>query len=312
MKIVIGTRGSQLALAQSGQVLNQIALLLPQAELHLEVIKTVGDVLSAPGAPDGPLADPPQGIFTRELDEALLSGRIQGAIHSLKDVPTQLPAGIDYGAFLIREDPRDALVSNTGKKFYELPAGSRVGTSSPRREAQIRANRSDLMVLPLRGNVDSRLKKLKAGEMEAIILATAGLKRLGREAEITELLSPELMLPAPAQGVLCLTLRKEDSFFFNALRPLDDRSTRICAMSERSFLRTLQGGCRVPIGALASIEGETLFLSGVIANPNGEQMMRNDMKGSVNHPEELGDELAKVFLRNGAQEILNGFGRSTW
>ena len=312
MKILIGTRGSQLALAQAGQVLNQMARLLPAAELHLEVIKTMGDGLSAPGANPAPLEDPPQGIFTKELDEALLSGRIRGAIHSLKDVPTLLPPGIEYGAFLPREDPRDAFISKTGKTFYELPAGSRIGTSSPRREAQIRGNRSDLKVVPLRGNVDTRLKKLAEGEVEAIVIAAAGLKRLGREREATEWLSPEIMLPAPAQGVLCVTLRRDDHDFINALRILDHAPTRICAGAERSFLRTLQGGCRIPVGALASIDGETLVLAGVIANPNGEQVMRDSLKGSPDHPEVLGDTLAKIFLNHGAQEILDGFGRSSW
>ena len=312
MKILIGPRGSQLALAQAGQVLNQMAKLLPEAELHLEVIKTLGDGLSTPGADPAPLAYPPQGIFTKELDEALLSGRIRGAIHSLKDVPTQLPPGIEFGAFLPREDPRDAFISASGKTFYELTAGSRIGTSSPRREAQIRGCRSDLKVVPLRGNVDSRLRKLKDGEVEAIVIAAAGLKRLGREKEATECLSPEVMVPAPAQGVLCVTLRQKDRDFREALRALDHTPTRICARAERSFLRTLQGGCRIPVGALASIDGDTLILVGVIANPNGEQVMRDKLKGSLDHPEVLGDQLAKIFLNNGAQEILNGFGRSSW
>jgi hydroxymethylbilane synthase len=268
--------------------------------------------LSAPGAPTGPLEEVPQGIFTRELDEALLSGKIRAAVHSLKDVPTQLPLGIEYGAFLKREDPRDALLSRSGKKFFELPAGSRVGTSSPRREAQIRAVRSDLKVLPLRGNVDTRLRKLMEGEMDAIVIAAAGLRRLGREGEATELLDPSVMLPAPAQGVVCVTLRHNDEAFLKTLKPLNDPLTRICAECERAFLRTLQGGCRIPVGALASIDGESLLLAGVIANPNGEQLMRNAQKGPANRPMELGEELAKVFLKNGAQEILNGFGRSSW
>ena len=308
--ILIGTRGSELALTQAEGVRSQITLLLPGEEVRLEVVKTLGDRLSAKEAA-GETEEPPQGLFTKELDEALLSGRIRAAIHSLKDVPTVLPTGIGYGAFVERGDPRDVLISKSGFKFFELPAGSLVGTGSPRREAQIRAVRSDLKVAPLRGNVDTRLRKLREGEYDAIVIAAAGLKRLGRGNEATEFLDSEVILPAPAQGVLCVTLRGNDHELIKALEPLDDRPTRICAEAERSFLRTLQGGCRIPVGALASIEGETLRLSGVIAHPNGEQIMRHSQKGSIQQPRELGDELARHFLSQGAQEILNGFGRTT-
>jgi hydroxymethylbilane synthase len=288
----------------------QIAKLWPGGDVVLEVIKTLGDHLGAQPLASGPQPDEPVGIFTRELDEALLSGKIRAAIHSLKDVPTQLPAGIVYGALLKREDSRDAFISRSGKSFAQLPAGSKVGTSSPRREAQIRAARPELTVVPLRGNVDTRLRKLQAGELDAILIAAAGLKRLGREKEATELLSPEVILPAPAQGVLAVTVRENDTELLQTLKPLDDPYTKLCAQAERAFLRTLQGGCRIPVGALARAEGQTLFLTGVIANPNGEQLMRDSRKGSVEKPQELGDELAKAFLANGAQEILNGFGRT--
>src|SRR5580658_5105440 len=196
--ISIGTRGSQLALTQAEMVRSQIALLFPEEEVRLEVVKTLGDRLSAKEAAEES-EEPPQGLFTKELDEALISGRIRAAIHSLKDVPTILPAGIVYGAFVKREDPRDALISRSGSKFFELPAGSVIGTGSPRREAQIRAIRSDVKIAPLRGNVDTRLRKLKDGEYDAIVIAAAGLKRLGRGSEATEFLEPEVMLPAPAQ-----------------------------------------------------------------------------------------------------------------
>lgn len=310
--LLIGTRGSQLALAQAESVCAQVARLVPGEGVCLKVVKTLGDHLGTQPLAPGPQADSPQGIFTRELDEALLSAKIRAAIHSLKDVPTQLPNGIRYGALLKREDPRDAFISRSGKTFFELPAGSKIGTSSPRRESQIRAVRSDLQVVPLRGNVDTRLRKMKEGEMDALVLAVAGLKRLGREKEVTELLPAEVMLSAPAQGVLCITIRETDVELLEILKPLNDPDTQVCAEAERSFLRTLQGGCRIPVGALARREGETLSLYGVVANPNGEQIMRNSMKGHVNRSKVLGDELAKAFLKNGAQEILNGFGRSNW
>lgn len=311
MRLLIGTRGSQLALAQAEKVRVQIAGLWAREDVRLEVVKTLGDRFSAKEALESG-GEAPTGLFTKELDEALLEGRIRAAIHSLKDVPTQLPAGIQFGALLQREDPRDALISKSGSKLVELPAGSRIGTSSPRREAQIRSLRSDLQVIALRGNVDTRLRKIQEGELDAIVIAAAGLKRLGREKEATEFLSPEVMLPAPAQGVLAVTLRENDTELKEALEPLFHSPTRICAEAERAFLRTLQGGCRIPVGALAQIDGQTLTLFGVVANPNGEQAMRNSQRGSVEKPAELGNELARQFLRNGAQEILNGFGRTSW
>ncbi len=310
MSFLIGTRGSQLALAQAESVRAQIAALWPQEEVRLEMVKTLGDKISAREAEEEG-GGSPQGIFTKELDEALLAGKIRAAIHSLKDVPTQLPAGIQLGVFLKREDPRDALISRSGARFSGLPAGARIGTGSPRREAQIRAARPDLKVLPLRGNVDTRLRKMKEGEFDAIMLAAAGLKRLGREKEATELLSPEVMTPAPAQGVLGVTLRQDDAELKKAIESLNDAPTRICAEAERAFLKTLQGGCRVPVGALASADGSKLTLRGVIANPNGQQILRGRIMGSVENPMGLGNELAQRFLRDGALQILGAFGRSS-
>ncbi|HVZ81856.1 MAG TPA: hydroxymethylbilane synthase [bacterium] len=312
MRILVGTRGSELALAQAGMVRDLIAPLFPRDEVVLEVVKTLGDRLSAKEAEVGPEGEPPQGVFTKELDEALLEGRVAMAIHSLKDVPTVLPAGIHYGAFLKREDPRDVLVSRDGKRFHELAAGARIGTSSPRREAQVRAARRDLQVVPLRGNVDTRLRKMAQGEMEAVLLAGAGLKRLGRGAEATEWLDPEWMLPAPAQGVLAVTLLERDKEMAEKITELDDVPTRTCAEAERAFLKTLLGGCRIPVGALATLQDGILTLSGVVAQPSGEQVMRGSRKGDPKDPRGLGTELARNLLANGAQEILNGFGRASW
>jgi hydroxymethylbilane synthase len=312
MSFLIGTRGSQLALAQAEVVRIQIAAVLKDDEIKLEIVKTLGDRLSAKEAEEDAKGEIVIGLFTRELDKALLSGKIRAAIHSLKDVPTVLPKGIRLGAFIKRAEPRDALVCETGLKFKQLPGGFRIGTSSPRREAQIKALRPDLVVLPLQGNVDTRLRKLREGEFDAIVIAAAGLIRLGREKEITELLNPADILPAPAQGVLVISFRQEDEEFLEALRPIHDISTWICARAERSFLRTLQGGCRVPVGALASIDGNDLLLKGVIAHTNGQKILRYDKKGFVTDPEKLGEDLAHFFLNNGAQEILSGFGRTSW
>jgi len=312
MSFLIGTRGSQLALAQADGVRSQIASLLKDDEIKLEVVKTLGDRLSAKEAEEDAKGEPVIGLFTRELDEALLTGKIRAAIHSLKDVPTVLPQGIQFGALIKRADFRDALISTSGVKFSQMPSGFRVGTSSPRREAQIKASRPDLVVLPLRGNVDTRLRKLSEGEFDAIIIAAAGLIRLGREKEITEYLSPDNILPAPAQGVLAVTILQGDNELLEALRPLHDDSTATCARAERAFLCTLQGGCRVPVGALASINGSDLLLKGVIAHTNGMQVLRFERKGFVTAPEALGEDLARFFLNNGAKEILSGFGRTSW
>jgi hydroxymethylbilane synthase len=312
MSFLIGTRGSQLALAQAEGVRAKIAVLLKNDGIKLEVVKTIGDQLSAKEAEEDAKGEPVIGLFTRELDEALLSGKIRAAIHSLKDVPTVLPQGIQFGALIKRADFRDALISKSGLKFSQMPAGFRVGTNSPRREAQIKVSRPDLLVLPLRGNVDTRLRKLNEGEFDAIVIAAAGLIRLGREKEITEYLSPDDILSAPAQGVLAVTIRQGDSELLEALRPLHDDSTAICVRAERAFLRTLQGGCSVPVGALASIDGNDLLLRGIIAHTDGKQVLRYDRKGLATAPETLGEDLANFFLDNGAKEILNGFGRTSW
>ncbi len=310
MPFLIGTRGSQLALAQAEGVRAQIAEVLKDDGIKLEVVKTLGDRLSAKEAEEDAKGEPVVGLFTRELDEALLSGKIRAAIHSLKDVPTVLSQGIRLGVFIQRADPRDALISKTGLKFTQLPAGSRIGTSSPRRESQLKALRPNLTVLPLQGNVDTRLRKLSEGDFDAIVIAAAGLVRLGREMEITEFLDPADILPAPAQGVLVVAMRNEDKELATALQPLHNISTWLRARAERSFLRTLQGGCRVPVGAFASHVGDSLFLSGVIAHTNGQQVLRFNQSGPAFEPESLGVELAQVFLKNGAQEILKGFGRT--
>ncbi|HUO58276.1 MAG TPA: hydroxymethylbilane synthase, partial [bacterium] len=181
-----------------------------------------------------------------------------------------------------------------------------------RREAQIRAQRPDLDVVPLRGNVDTRLRKLREGEMDALVIAAAGLRRLGREKEVTEFLSPEVMLPASAQGVVCVTALKKNESFLEILKAIDDSQARTCAQAERAFLKTLQGGCRVPVGALAIVEGDSITLSGVIADPKTRKIMKNSMKGGKEKPLELGQMLARQFLRDGAGDILESFGRSTW
>jgi hydroxymethylbilane synthase len=308
LTLFIGTRGSQLALAQAQTVRDRIVELIPGDPVELSVLKTQGDAWGLQD-PATSLEGIPVGLFTRELDDALLNGSIQAAIHSLKDVPTTLPHGIVYAALIKREDPRDALISRTGQTFAQLPTGSKIGTSSPRREAQIRFARPDLEVVPLRGNVDTRIRKMREGTVDAILLAAAGLKRLGRESEITEILEPDIMVPAPAQGVLVVTARAADHELLEKLRLLNDPDTRVCAMAERAFLKTLLGGCRVPVGALATLKGEVLTLIGVIADPKGNAILRDQVSDLKDNPLALGEKLANEFLENGARQILSDFGR---
>jgi len=308
--ILIGTRGSALALAQAEQVRSKMRLFFPQQELKLEVIQTTGDRVSKDFGLISNPDDSIQGLFTKELDEALLTGRIQAAVHSLKDVPTVLVSGLKYGAFLKREDYRDVLISKNSLRFAQLISGSRIGTSSPRREAQLKLARPDLEIKHLRGNLDTRLRKLHSGEYEAVVVAGAGVKRLGRESEITEWLDPDVSLPAPAQGVLCVVLREEDRDMEKALEPLNDRNSRVTSIAERSFLRTLQGGCRVPVGALARVDERELLLSGMIVDPTSRRMIKIERVGTIENPSELGEALAKDFLIQGAMDILKNYGRS--
>jgi hydroxymethylbilane synthase len=232
-----------------------------------------------------PGPEPPQGVFTKELDEALLSGKVRAVVHSLKDVPTVPPSGIVIGLYLKREDPRDAWISRDGRGLSQAPPGYRIGTSSPRREAQLRAMGRGFQVLPLRGNLDTRLRKLREGEYE-------------------------IMIPAPGQGALCLAFREGDLEIMERLGPLADGPTRSCVTAERAFLRRLQGGCRVPVGAWARLEKGELELFGVIANPDGRKILRGNRRGPEGRALELGGELAEEFLDQGAGEILRDFGRT--
>jgi hydroxymethylbilane synthase len=307
--LLIGTRASALAMAQAEGVRRLAAALVPGGRVRLEAIRTLGDRLSAGGAKTS-AGEAPQGLFTKELDEALLSGKIGAAVHSLKDVPTVPPPGIVIGLYLKREDPRDAFVSRDGRGLSEAPPGFRIGTSSPRREAQLRGLGRGFQVLPLVGNLDTRLRKLKAGEYDGIVLAAAGLKRLGLETEVAEYLETGTMIPAPGQGALCLAFRERDLESLECLRPLEDGPTRTCVTAERSFLRVLQGGCRVPVGAWAGRKDGELELFGVIARPDGKKSLKGSMRGPEDRPLELGESLAADFLKRGGKEILEDFGRT--
>ncbi|MBI5304589.1 MAG: hydroxymethylbilane synthase [Chloroflexi bacterium] len=300
-RIILGTRGSQLARWQTDWVAEQLRAVAPGIEIAIETITTQGDrVLDAPLAQIGD-----KGLFTREIEIALVERRIDAAVHSLKDVPTDLPDGLTLAAICEREDVRDALVSRLGVGLDALPRGARVGTSSLRRAAQLRAHRPDLTIVNIRGNVDTRLRKATTDEYDAIVLAVAGLKRLGLDTRITEYLSLDVMLPAPGQGALAIETRADDTDTCALIALLDHAPTRAATDAERAFLRALGGGCQVPVAAYGEVIGDTLRLRGLIASEDGTRVARGEVSGDVASAESLGTRLAHE-LSNRGNERVNG------
>jgi hydroxymethylbilane synthase len=291
---VIASRGSQLALWQANWVQAQLKAL--GHESRIEIIKTTGDKIT-----DVPLAKVgTKGLFTKEIEEALLDGRADLAVHSLKDLPTELPEGLTLAAIPSREDPRDALV---GKKLADLPRGAKVGTSSLRRSAQLRSLRPDLQIESVRGNVDTRLRKLDEGQYDTILLAAAGLKRLGWANRIAEILGPDQMCPAVGQGALAIETRPESEAFF-ACGALDDSATHWAVVAERAVLGALGGGCQVPIGAYARVERGRLRLMGLVAAPDGSEIIRAQSEGAMGDALKLGQAMGADLLERGARRIL--------
>ena len=291
--LVIASRGSQLALWQAHWVREQLA----QAghECRIEVIKTTGDKIT-----DVPLAQVGgKGLFTKEIEEALLEGRADLAVHSLKDLPTELPAGLVLAAVPVREDPRDAIV---GRPLADLPQGATVGTSSLRRAAQLRHLRPDLKIESVRGNLDTRLRKLEAGDYDAIILAAAGLNRLGKTQLVKQVIPAEVMTPAAGQGALGIEIRCGDKKTRELLAFLDDASARATTTCERALLNKLGGGCQVPIGAYAEMRNDTIHLNGLVAHPDGTKVLRETRDGK--DPVRLGEEVGETLLSRGGDAIL--------
>jgi len=297
LRLKIGSRGSQLALWQANHI---SALLRGRGHVvEIEIIHTTGDKIT-----DVALAKVgAKGMFTKEIEEALADGRVDLAVHSLKDLPTELSAEFEIAAVPAREDPRDAFCSVEYSSVHDLPHGGRVGTSSLRREAQLRAIRSDLVVHPLRGNVDTRLRKLESGEYNAIILASAGLRRLGRTERVRQILSVDLMCPAAGQGALGIETRAGDAAVRNALAFLDDASARAETTCERALLGKLGGGCQVPIGANAKFNEGSVHLEAVVASPDGSLLLRASTNGR--DPSRLGEEVGEDLLRRGGDKILD-------
>lgn len=327
-KIIIGTRGSKLALWQAEHIKAELLRLYPTLNLELKKIKTTGDkILDVPLARVGG-----KGLFVKEIEEALLKGEVDLAVHSMKDVPTELPKGLHLAVITKREDPRDALIvrnkddrkKEKPKNLKDLPKGSIIGTSSLRRSCQLLNLRPDIKIEPLRGNLDTRLRKLDEGKFDAIILAVAGVKRLGIEKRITEILNPDIILPAIGQGALGIEARINDERINELLRPLNDHETRICISGERAFLKTLGGGCQVPIAAYARILWEEpdnhrtestgilssnnkglLLIDGFVGSLRGDKIIKERIEGTPDKAEEIGIQLAERLLSKGAKEILS-------
>ena len=295
----IGTRGSALALAQASWVKRQVEEHEPSLAVELRVIKTSGDrFLDTPIQNIGG-----KGVFTKEIEDALLRQEIDLAVHSLKDLPTRLPLGLALAAIPEREEARDVLVTRDGSTLAELAAAARVGTGSLRRRAQLLHYRSDLSVLALRGNIDTRLKKLDAGEFDALVMAAAGLRRIGRADRIGEYLADEICVSAVAQGALGLEARS-DGNVRERLAFLNDATTCAEIAAERALLDRLNGGCHVPIGARARVAGEQISMIGVVASPDGKNLCRSEIFGSIEEAADLGKRLAEQLLERGAGQLL--------
>ncbi len=328
-RVSIGTRGSKLALWQAEWVKASLQRIYPEIEVRLIKIKTTGDkILDVPLAQIGG-----KGLFVKEIEEAILRGTIDLAVHSMKDVPTDLPEGLHLAAICKREDPRDAFVSEIHnskpkiQKLKELPHGATVGTSSLRRSCQLSNLRPDLHIVQLRGNLDTRIRKLDEGQFDAIIVAVAGMRRLGWAKRITEILSPDICLPAIGQGAIGIECRTDDEVINKIIKPLDHKKTALGVMAERAFLKKLEGGCQVPIAAHARItdnlynppashftkrgikgvkrgKGELLVMDGLVGSIDGERIIRGRIEGKPEDLEVLGTKLAEDLLSRGAEEIL--------
>jgi hydroxymethylbilane synthase len=300
-EIRIGTRGSPLALFQANWVRENLLQKNPRLEVTLTVIKTTGDKIQ-----DAPLAKVGgKGLFVKEIEEALLEERIDLAVHSIKDVPTEFPEGLHLAAVTKREDPRDAFISKDETRLQNLRQGAKIGTSSLRRQAQLLHFRPDLEMIPLRGNLDTRLKKLDSMNLDAIVLALAGVKRLGFDQRVTEILPVEISLPAIGQGALGIEMRVSDSVTEPYVQALNDPDSAVCVLAERAFLKKLEGGCQVPIAAYGRKTGSTLRLEGMVATVDGKTLIRHHVTGSVEEQETLGMKLAEILLDMGAQKILD-------
>jgi hydroxymethylbilane synthase len=309
-RIRIGTRGSALALWQAKFVLEELTRRYP-IEAELVPIRTSGDRFQTASIEQVQVEGGTKGIFIKEIEDALLVGSIDLAVHSMKDVPTEMATGLAFAAITKREDPRDCLISRDNCPLKDLPRGIRVGTGSLRRQAQLRRLRPDLEVVEIRGNVDTRMKKVATGEFEAVVLAVAGVTRLGAREKIAEIFEPEAMLPAVGQGALGIETRAGDHEIARLVADaLDHAETRVCASAERALLRELDGGCQMPLGALARETKGEIHLEACVFSADGRDFVRRDLKGQAGQPEQIGKRLGQILREAGADKILQRTGWS--
>jgi hydroxymethylbilane synthase len=298
--IRIGTRGSKLALWQANWTKSFLEKNFPSTPIELTIIKTQGDkILDVPLAKVGG-----KGLFVKEIEQALLAGRIDIAVHSMKDMPADIPAGLCIGAIPERENPVDVFISRTGVGFKQIPAGSVIGTSSLRRGAQLRHARPDMVIRSIRGNLDTRLKKLESENFDALVLAAAGVKRMNLEHKITEYLDATVMLPAIGQGALCVETRQDDARVGPMVAAMEHTPTRAVVDGERAFLKRLEGGCQVPIAGHGTISNNTFTLTGLVADVDGSQVIKGQKSGPIPSSETIGIDLAEALLARGADKIL--------
>jgi hydroxymethylbilane synthase len=299
-KIIIGSRGSQLALWQANWVKSQLENLHGNADISIRVITTSGDKIK-----DVPLSKiGGKGLFVKEIEEALLAKEIDLAVHSMKDVPIEIPSQLEISIITKRENPLDALISKNGKKLADLPQGATIGTSSLRRSSQLLNHRNDFKIHPLRGNVDTRLKKVEEGKYDAILLASAGLNRLGWSNRITEEISHEIIIPAMGQGALGIETRLGDSKTYNFISSLNHEQTNYEVSAERALVGKLDGGCQVPIGAYAKTEDNLITLKGLVASLDGKIIHKSEIVGPIDDAINIGQDLGEELLKMGANEIL--------
>jgi len=297
----IGSRGSRLALLQAEFIRSLIKSKFPEITTELHIIRTTGDKIL-----DSQLSEiGGKGVFVKEIEDALIRNEIDIAVHSMKDLPTILPNGLTIGAVAERHDPRDVLVSKNDIKFNELPKGAKVGTSSLRRQAQLLNLRPDLQILPLRGNVDTRVRKVRSEGLDSAVLALAGLERMGFKDEIAEIFPVDVLVPAPGQGALAVECREDDREINDIIFQINHKESSISASAERAFLAELGGGCQVPVGCYARIKKDRINILGLIASTDGREIIREEIDGSVEIHQALGRELALIILNKGGREILS-------
>ncbi|MEO6589618.1 MAG: hydroxymethylbilane synthase [Pyrinomonadaceae bacterium] len=299
-KLILGSRGSRLALWQTRFTAHLLQSFYPSLELEIKIIETTGDAILEIAL--SKIGD--KGLFTKQIEEKLLQGEIDLAVHSLKDLPTLLPAGLTIGAVLEREVPNDVLIAKHSATIDDLPPNAHVGTGSLRRKSQLLAYRTDLQISEIRGNVPTRIKKFEESNLDAIILAFAGVHRLELDSYITQIIPPEIVLPAVAQGVVGIEVRTDDLKTRKLLESIIDKETEICISAERSFLRELEGGCQVPIGGFARLDGKEILLEGFVGNFDGSLTMRDKISGNCQNAAQIGKDLAARMIENGANELL--------